>query len=142
MDRRDDELGCAVWHQDGTADYGAGVFQGKGRDFVAQVSRNHLRRTVHSHQIGTVGIVVNGDHAASEAYATIRLRTAVADGFTEELYVGRYLDRWSRRDGRWAIDHRVWVLDFDEADRPVAARLPSGSSRDAGDPSYAVFRSI
>jgi hypothetical protein len=142
MDRRDDELGYAVWHEDGTADYGAGVFQGSGRDFVDQVSRNHLKRTVHSHQIATVGIVVDGDRAASEAYATVRLRTAVDDGFTEEFYAGRYLDRWSRRGGRWAIDHRIWVLDFDEADRPVVARLPGGSRRDPDDPSYAVLRSV
>ena len=142
MDRRDDNLGHAVWHEDGTADYGAAVFQGRGRDFVDQVSRNHLRRTVHSHQIATVGIVVNGDRAASEAYVTVRLRTATEHGFTEEFYAGRYLDRWSRRDGRWAVDHRVWVLDFDEVDRPVTTRLASQSSRDESDPSYEVFRSV
>jgi hypothetical protein len=140
MDRRDNELGYAVWHEDGTADYGAAIFQGSGRDFVDQVSRNHLKRMVHSHQIATIGIEVSADRAASEAYVTVRLRTAVAGGFTEELYIGRYLDRWSRRNGRWAIDHRVWVLDFDEADRPVATRLPCGGSRDATDPSYAVIR--
>jgi hypothetical protein len=142
MDRRDDALARAVWHDDGTADYGAGIFQGRGHDFVAQVSRNHLRRTVHSHQIATVGIAVDGERAASEAYATVRLRTVGDDLTTEELYVGRYLDRWSRRDGRWAIDHRVWVLDFDEADRPVQSRLQSGSSRDEHDPSYALFRAL
>lgn len=31
MDRRDDGLGYAAWHEDGAADYGAGVFQGRGR---------------------------------------------------------------------------------------------------------------
>ncbi|MBL7494940.1 nuclear transport factor 2 family protein [Frankia sp. CNm7] len=142
MDRRDDELGYAVWHEDGTADYGAAIFQGAGRDFVDQVSRNHLRRSAHSHQIATIGIAVAGDRAASESYVTVRLRTAVGDGYTEELYVGRYLDRWSCRGGRWAIEHRVWVLDFDEQDRPVTARLPGGGSRDPADPSYALFRQI
>lgn len=142
MDRRDDRLGQAVWHADGTADYGAGIFQGLGRDFVDHVSRSHLRRTVHSHQIATIGIEVHRTRAASEAYATVRLRTVAADRVTEELYLGRYLDRWSLRDGRWAIDHRIWVLDFDEADRPVVPRLPIGSRRDPGDPSYAVFRAI
>ena len=140
MDRRDDRLGCAVWHEDGTADYGAGIYQGPGRGFVDRVSRSHLRRTVHSHQIATVGIVVTGCRAVSEAYVTVRLRTATGSGFTEEFYAGRYLDRWSRRDGRWAIDHRIWVLDFDEADRPVSTRLASQGSRDESDPSYAMFR--
>src|SRR6266536_2666760 len=142
MDRRDDRLGHAVWHDDGTADYGPEIFQGLGRDFVDQVSRSHLSRTVHSHQIATIGIEVKGARAASEAYVTVRLRTVADDGVTEELYAGRYLDRWSLRDERWAIDHRVWVLDFDEADRRVSPRLPIGSRRDLGDPSYAVFRAI
>jgi hypothetical protein len=140
MDRRDDELAYAVWHADGTADYGPTVFQGSGRDFVDQVSRNHLTRTVHSHQIATIGIEVNADRAASEAYVTVRLRTEVDGGFTKEMYAGRYLDRWSRRNGQWAIDHRVWVLDFDELDRPVTTRLPIGGNRDGNDPSNDVFR--
>src|SRR5262249_25830322 len=119
MDRRDDQLGHAVWHEDGTADYGADVFQGLGRDFVDLGSRRHLRRTAHSHQLATIGIEVEGDRAASEAYATVRLVTASSDEVTEERYVGRYLDRWSCRDGHWAIDHRRWVLDFGEVGRHV-----------------------
>lgn len=142
MDRRDPELGYAVWHADGTADYGADVFQGSGRAFVDHVTRSHLRYTVHSHQIATVGIDVVADRAVSEAYATVRLRTATGAGFAEHVYVGRYLDRWSYRDGRWAIDHRKWVLDFDEVDRPVRVGRPTESRRDQTDPSYALFRWI
>lgn len=138
MDRRDDELGYAVWHEDGTADYGADVFQGRGRDFVDQVSSNHLRRTAHSHQLATIGIEVDGGTAVSEAYATVRLVTEAGGRVTEELYVGRYLDRWSCREGRWAIDHRVWVLDFGELDRPVMAPLRGTGARDRSDPSYAM----
>jgi SnoaL-like protein len=100
MDRRDDRLGHAVWHEDGTADYGADVFQGLGRDFVDQVSRSHLRRTAHSH---------------------------------------RYLDRWSCRGGRWAIDHRRWVLDFGEVGRHVLNPLSGTGARDRTDPSYAAL---
>jgi hypothetical protein len=139
MDRRDDELGRSIWHEDGTADYGAEVFQGLGRDFVDQVSQSHLRRTAHSHQLATIGIEVDGDSAASEAYATVRLVTETPEGVTEECFVGRYLDRWSCRDGIWAIDHRVWVLDFGEVDRPVRVPLQGAGSRDRFDPSYAVL---
>lgn len=140
MDRRDDALGHAVWHADGTADYGADVFQGSGRAFVDQVSRNHLRRTAHSHQLATIGIEVDGEAATSEAYATVRLVTEAGDATTEELFVGRYLDRWSCREGRWAIDHRLWVLDFGELERPVGEPLRGSSARDESDPSYAVLR--
>jgi hypothetical protein len=139
MDRRDDELGYAVWHEDGTADFGPGIFQGRGRDFVDHVSLSHLRRTVHSHQLGTIGVKVDGAAAVSEAYATIRLWTHADGQFTQELYVGRYLDRWSVRDGHWAIEHRLWVLDFAESDRTVPPLLPIGSARDRSDPSYQLF---
>lgn len=142
MDRRDPELGYSVWHPDGTADYGAGVFQGTGRAFVDHVTRSHLRYTVHSHQIATIGIEVVDDRAASEAYATVRLCAATGDGFVEDLYVGRYLDLWSYRDGWWAIDHRRWVLDFAELGRPVRAGRPSESRRDRTDPSYALFHEL
>jgi hypothetical protein len=51
----------------------------------------------------------------------------------------RYLDQWSRRAGRWAIDKRMIILDLDEV-RPV---VPLSSStrgrRDRSDPSYANF---
>ena len=30
MDRMDHEQGYAIWHEDGTADYGSDVFQGSG----------------------------------------------------------------------------------------------------------------
>jgi hypothetical protein len=142
MDRRDDKLGYAVWHEDGTADYGPDVFQGSGRDFVDHVSQFHLRHAAHSHQIATVGITVAADRAVSEAYATVRLRTATADRFIEHLYVGRYLDRWSHRGGRWAIDHRLWILDFDEDDHPVRSSRPTESRRDRADRSYVVLASI
>ena len=37
MDRIDHDLGYSIWHEDGTADYGAGVWQGSGRGFVDHV---------------------------------------------------------------------------------------------------------
>ena len=36
------------------------------------------------------------------------------DGRVLQMNVlSRYLDRWSKRDGRWAIDHRHCVFDMD-----------------------------
>jgi len=52
---------------------------------------------------------------------------------------GRYVDRWSRRDGRWAIDHRIYIQDFDEM-HEVAATLTEGwGRRDRQDSSYEVL---
>jgi hypothetical protein len=56
---------------------------------------------------------------------------------------GRYLDRWSCRDGRWAIDERRYVDDFtnvhDVPDSPMTDESATGAARDRTDPSYQLF---
>ena len=52
----------------------------------------------------------------------------------------RYVDRWSRRDGRWGIDEARHLRDFDEIRDVVALSGPDRSRRDRSDPSYAVLR--
>ena len=137
MDRIDRGLAMAVWHPDGTACY-EDVFDGSAAEFVDFVSKLHEERFVsHSHQVTNVLIEVEGDQAASEAYLTVVLRTRAADGCVEVQARGRYLDRWSRRDGHWAIDHRVYVHDLSES-RTVGQPFPAGhlSQRGTGDASY------
>lgn len=51
---------------------------------------------------------------------------------------GRYLDRWSFREGRWAIDHRLYVRDLGYEVAGVV--LDSGARRDRSDPSYPLFK--
>jgi hypothetical protein len=83
----------------------------------------------------------------SEAYFTASLQTVPANGWvTEHLWRGRYLDRWSRRDGKWGIDHRQVVFDsYTPHDFP-ADRLNNMpldlSRRDADDPSYDHLASV
>jgi hypothetical protein len=53
---------------------------------------------------------------------------------------GRYLDRWSRRNGVWAIDHRIHVPDH-ATTFPVPESTPAeaAGARDRSDPSYQLF---
>ena len=51
----------------------------------------------------------------------------------------RYVDTWSKRDGRWAIDHRVAIMDLDEIRDVTPLGKNSRGSRDTSDPSYAVL---
>jgi hypothetical protein len=46
----------------------------------------------------------------------------------------RYLDQWSRSDGRWAIFHRVCVVDFKT--ELAAVGLVGDGRRDKSDQSY------
>lgn len=153
MDRIDAELGYAVWHPDGTALY-SGIYQGSGRGFIDWVCEVHRGMEFTTHQITNILIEVDGDTAASEAYVTVRLRTADnGEGRFNIMNTGRYLDQWSRRDGRWAIDHRQYITDLSwtnpapdstVAEDPGTVDLPEGvpildPRPDRGDPSYSVL---
>jgi hypothetical protein len=145
LDRMDWDLAQTVWHPDGTADYGAGMYQGTGPGFLEWVWTQHAGMMGHSHQITNILIDVDGAHAASEAYVTAALRLPADDGAqaTEIVSRGRYVDTWSRRGGRWAIDHRRFAEDFTStyqvtAMEPADDELRTGR-RDRDDPSYAAL---
>jgi hypothetical protein len=142
LDRMDLELARSVWHHDGTAHYGD-LFNGTAEGFVKWVWEAHAAMERHSHQVTNILIEVDGDSAVSESYVTVALRTKAAAGGAVEIEArGRYLDRWSRRDGRWAIDHRRFVEDLQRAhDAPPidTEPQPGASQRDRRDPSYEVL---
>lgn len=140
MDRIDHELGYAVWHEDGTADYGADVFQGSGRGFIDHVCRQHAQLLVHSHQVTNVVIELDGDRAGSESSVTATLRMEREGRLMQMTVLSRYIDRWSRRDGRWAIDHRVTVIDMDEIREVTPMKSHARGRRDRHDPSYEVLK--
>lgn len=140
MDRIDHELGYSIWHEDGTADYGADVFVGSGRDFIDFVCVQHGHVLVHSHQVTNIIIELDGDTAASEAYVTARLRIERDGKLLQMVVLSRYLDRWSKRGGRWAIDHRETVMDMDEIHEVTPMKQHDRWRRDRTDPSYAVLK--
>jgi hypothetical protein len=146
LDRMDKEMAYAVWHNDGTADY-VGIYEGSGHGFVDWVWGAHSAMSCHSHQISNVLIEFEADsegsptRASSEAYVTVMLWLDgnPAEKQTEIVARGRYLDRWSLRDGRWAIDHRVHVVDAQSIRQVRRGEGAGSSARDESDPSYAFI---
>ena len=152
LDRMDHRLSCSVWHPDGTAFY-SGLYEGSGAGFVDWVFELHRGMAGHSHQVTNVLIELGPDgcHAASEAYVTVRLRTANPGGEPVDIVgSGRYLDRWSYRDGRWAIEHRQYVSDLTTTVQvpapggqgritPAGAVRRADARRDRDDPSYSYL---
>lgn len=137
LDRMDKEMARAVWHDRGTAFYD-GMFEGTGHGFIDWVWEAHAGMERHSHQITNVMIEVAGDQATSESYVTVALWTLPdAEGRQNELIGrGRYLDRWERRDGRWAIEHRIHLLDMSSSAPLDRADVSEGATRDATDLSF------
>ena len=149
FDRIDDALSRTIWNPGGTCNYSstAGVPDMPFLDYLPGSTKARGGFANHSHQITNILIKVGGDRAMSEAYFTASLQTVPADGqVLEHLWRGRYLDSWSRRDGRWGIDSRRVIFDsytpHEFAAAPLANMPLTLSRRDADDPSYAHLAQI
>lgn len=137
LDRMDKAMAYSVWWDGGTAFYD-GIFEGTGHGFIDWVWESHAGMERHSHQITNVLIDVDASQATSEAYVTVVLWTLPdAEGKqTEIVGRGRYLDRWSKREGIWAIEHRIHLLDMSTMLPLTRGDVSAGSSRDETDPSF------
>jgi hypothetical protein len=153
IDRLDRELLQSVFHHDAITEY-EGLFKGTADEVVDFFMVCHLGYQVHSHQLSNMTVKVNGDRAASETYVTAVIRSFPDDtGHCVDMhYRGRYLDRWSKRDGQWAIDQRYLVTDilseydvvqsFDGELPDRADTTTTLSRRDSEDAAYELFASV
>lgn len=137
VDRLDVPLGHLVFHEDAIADFPS--YKGTGRGWIDAVCKEHLNFLHHSHQVTNIIIDVDGDRAGSEAYVIANLRQNEGDKLFNRMFSARYIDTWSRRDGRWAIDRRDCLVDFSEIREVTALGNDPRSARDSADPSYAVL---
>lgn len=140
VDRLDIPLGHSVWHEDGFADYGESVYRGNGRGVIDHICAQHRQTLHHSHQVSNILIELDGDRAGSESYVTANLRMGRGDEVRQMTIWGRYVDQWSRRNGRWGLDRRVSIRDFDELREVTPVYEHDTGRRDRSDPSYAVLR--
>ena len=139
VDRIDPAFGYPLFHEDAVADYGD-VYQGDGRGAIDFICNQHKHTLGTSHQVTNVIIQLDGDRAASEAYATAHIRVKRDDQLLQMTVLTRYLDVWSRRGGRWGVDKRVTVMDFDDIAPVTPIRSASGMTQDRNDPSYSVLK--
>ncbi|WP_339709961.1 nuclear transport factor 2 family protein [uncultured Sphingosinicella sp.] len=145
MDRSDRALQDTIWHTDATAQYmnnPLGPYSApldSGQKFVDSKAHTH-------HRILNVYIEVNGDRAVSEGYGDSVIRDhPLEDGtVVESIYRGRYIDRWTLKNGRWAIQHRRYVgeiygqIRYDSTDWPAFAKV--AGKHDRSDDSYQYFK--
>ena len=87
-------------------------------------------------------IELDGDHAGSEAYVTATLRMMRDGKLLQMTVLSRYLDRWSRRQGRWAIDHRIAVMDMDESREGTPLKTHDTARRDTSHPAHALLKDL
>jgi hypothetical protein len=139
VDRLDIPLGHSIWHEGSHADYGKDVYQGDGRGAIDHICAQHRHTLHHSHQVSNIVIELDGDRAGSESYVTATLRIRRDEQLKQMTIWGRYVDRWSRRDGRWGLDRRLSIRDFDEVRDVTALYQHDTGRRDVSDPSYSAL---
>ena len=94
------------------ADIDFGFFKGNGADWVKAVmpEQEAIRRW---HMSTSLIVEVNGDHAVGECYGIAVGTGSDEDGnLVDNMYGGRYLDEYEKRDGQWRISKRTYILDW------------------------------
>ena len=136
-----DYAGIAACYFDDAIDTHASYI-GDAAGLVDDIRRRHAEIDSAQHFVTNVMIDFDGDDRAFvESYCLAYLRQAKREGAEEQLtYVSRcrYVDRFERRSGRWAIADRAVVFDETIEARVVDVRDPSwlASRRDHSDPVY------
>jgi SnoaL-like domain len=124
IDRGDAALVASCYHEGGRDHHG--TFHGPGAEFARYAIEALSRRTVATQHVVANTIVEfddGGDGADVETYvlAVHHCRSEEGDE-TLERFGGRYLDRFERREGRWAIVDRLVVRDWDTVE-PLTKHL-------------------
>lgn len=105
-DRGDADLIEAAYHDDATEDHG-GTFLGSAKDYVAMLRKILPAAPRMTHATTNILIELDGDVARVESYIlTFSRREAEGEDAFDSLTMARVIDRFEKREGRWAIAQR------------------------------------
>jgi len=116
IDRRDPVLLASVYHPDAHDEHGT-HFDGPASAFIANLETGMAVFEVTQHQITNTSYRLDGDKAEGELYFTAYHRTVPPEP-KHVTVLGRYLDKYERRNGEWRIAYRRLVWDSYDT-RPV-----------------------
>ncbi len=140
VDRLDRDIFRTGYHPDAVLDFGSHIGNPEQHmDFFFDLHANMQK--AHSHTICNHTCEIDGDTAHSETYFIFASENV--HGTPVTIAGGRYVDRFERREGRWAIAVRkcltTWNFTPDSAvSQQIAAAfaLVGTNSRDRTDVSY------
>lgn len=145
VDRLDEEVLPRIFHDDATVAYG--TYDGPTSGFIDNTFAHILTMERTFHCLGNQLIEVDGDSATGEIYVFAYISEMDDGELMDTLLVGRYLDRYERRDGVWKIAHRAFIMDWNqiqpnssEWEEGMYAELRARGSRRPDDPLYSSSR--
>ncbi len=144
LDRLDRSLLLSIGHPEAKVEFGKTVFP-NWTAYTDWMMKAHTEMLGNNHRITNILIEVRGDTAVSESTGTALLlvKQDKGDDYEERYMHSRYLDKWSRRGGKWGLDYRQTVMDY-RVVKPVSAAdvkgmYVMGARTGAADPSYKLF---
>lgn len=137
IDRLDRDLLLSAYHADAIDDHG--TYVGGVEGFADHVFALHYGMQYYTqHHITNHRCELDGDTAHCESYYLFRCLNREAPWY--DVSSGRYIDRFERRDCKWAIAERICLVEArDENWGPEGLEVNSAyqtASRDRDDPSY------
>lgn len=114
VDRADIELLKGCYHDGATEDH-AGVFTGTAADYIANVAGILPRAGIINHMVMNVLVefLTDDPNAAKvEAYILTFARMKKDGEKFDTLTLARSVDRFEKRDGRWAIASRRLAFEW------------------------------
>lgn len=109
IDRRDAELAKSAYHASAADDHGH--FIGPAHQFIDWLIPSHDKAGWASlqHHVTNHSVEIDGDTAHGETYYIFVGRQSNNE---IQVHGGRYIDRFERRNGKWAIADRVCIYEW------------------------------
>ena len=113
IDRCDEALLASCYHENATFDYGSN--SGLAIDFVKNTlaALKSLAGTLHSVS-NYYFLEQSATTAKVESYCYAYHRIAATDGDSDMIVAGRYLDDFEKQNDTWRIQHRLYVMDWNQ----------------------------
>jgi len=102
------------WHEDGFM--AATWFQAPAHEFIAARKKGFENGVSIIHFHGGFTCDIDGDRAISQTKMTISQRATVHDVLVDVDCVGRFLDFFEKREGRWGMVRRQPIYEKDRMD--------------------------
>lgn len=145
VDRQDKDLIAQAYHADAVDDHGDFVVAARDiPDLFTTLAARPANGGMHL--VANSLIEIEGDTAYAESYFL-----AIKDADNEDksflrIRAGRYVDRFERREGRWAIAERVVVDEWNKVEEITARTAPRENyrfgKRDKTDIVYSIREGI
>lgn len=146
VDRADYEALRNLYHPDATDSHGS-FSTGGVEQFIAQLRAAEPYVRVSQHHITTTNFEIEGDAARGEIYCLVFHTFAGPEHDSDVVIGGRYLDEYTKHDGRWRFRQRTIVADWAYQNDPSQVNFGHPSTRGSlrgkpgqADPSIELFR--